>query len=70
MIDSHVTLIFTYDQPEGGSKLTIEFARKYTRPWLHLDLAVTDDEKLAERILVPLKKRVAQVPPPYIVDYE
>jgi hypothetical protein len=32
------TLICTFGRLTGGSKLTAEFARKYNKPFLHLDL--------------------------------
>ncbi len=38
VIDSGATLIFTYGKPTGGSKRTVEFAKKHGRPYLCVDL--------------------------------
>ncbi len=38
VIDSEATLIFTYGKPTGGSKRTVEFAKKHGRPCLCVDL--------------------------------
>jgi hypothetical protein len=52
VIDSHVTLVFTYGKPTGGSAKTIAFAGEYCRPYLHIDLSQFDDNKrIAECIL-------------------
>lgn len=40
VIDSGGTLILTHGQPKGGSKLTMELARKHRKPHLHIDLGV------------------------------
>ena len=51
VIDSDITVIFTYGQPAGGSKSTAEFAKKHGRPWMHIDLKEPNDEKLAQEII-------------------
>ncbi|MFZ0612802.1 MAG: putative molybdenum carrier protein [Desulfobacterales bacterium] len=38
VVDSGGTLILTHGQPKGGSKLTVELARKHRKPHLHIDL--------------------------------
>ena len=38
VIDSDGTLIFFYSEPEGGTKLTVDLARKYGRPHYLFDL--------------------------------
>ena len=37
--DSDATLVLTHGKPTGGSKKTIEFAKKHGRPCLHLDMS-------------------------------
>ena len=38
VVDSDGTIIFTYGKPDGGSLLTIEFAKKHGKPCLKVDL--------------------------------
>lgn len=38
VVDSDATLVLTPGKPTGGSKKTIEFAKKHGRPWHHLDM--------------------------------
>jgi len=38
VVDSDATLLFTFGQPAGGSKLTEELAVKHRRPFFHIDL--------------------------------
>lgn len=40
VVDSGGTLILTHGRPNGGSKLTVELARKHRKPHLHIDLDV------------------------------
>ncbi len=39
VVDSDATLVMTHGKPTGGSKKTIEFAKKHGRPCLHLDMS-------------------------------
>lgn len=41
VIDSEGTLIVSHGELTGGSALTPQFAEKYSRPWLHIDLNST-----------------------------
>jgi len=43
VIDSDATIIFTYGKPTGGSKKTVEFAKKHHRPHLHVDIESEED---------------------------
>jgi len=43
VIDSDATIIFTYGKPTGGSKRTVEFAKKHHRPYLHVDTESAED---------------------------
>lgn len=36
--DSDATVVFTYGKPDGGSLLTIDFAKKHGKPCLKVDL--------------------------------
>lgn len=36
------TLVVTHGVPRGGTALTVTLARESGKPWLHLDLAVTE----------------------------
>ena len=36
--DADCTIVFTYGKPDGGSLLTIEFARQHRKPCLKVDL--------------------------------
>ena len=51
VVDSHATVVLAYGLPAGGSKATVEIAKKYRRPWLHVDLNETGDEAIARRVL-------------------
>lgn len=39
VVDSDATLVMTHGKPTGGSKRTVEFAKKHGRPWHHLDMS-------------------------------
>jgi hypothetical protein len=72
VVDSHCTVVFAYGKPTGGSKKTVEFAAKYRRPCLCVDLDKVSDRWAAEAILqwlVPaadvLRDRLK--PPPFPV---
>ena len=53
--DSDGTVIFTYGKPDGGSLLTIDFAKKHDKPWLKVDLEKPLDA-VAARITRWLKR--------------
>jgi len=38
VIDSDGTVIFSHGKLSGGSALTVKFAQKHAKPWLHLDM--------------------------------
>ncbi len=38
VVDSDGTVVFTFGKADGGSLLTIDFAKKHGRPWLAVDL--------------------------------
>lgn len=46
VVDSDATLILTSGKPTGGSKKTIEFAKKHGRPWHHLDMSKPMDTEV------------------------
>lgn len=47
--DSDGTVIFTIDlHLRGGSKHTVEFAREYHKPWLHLSRTVPIEENVEQ----------------------
>jgi len=45
VIDSDVTVIFTYGAPQGGSKRTAQFAAKHNKPYLWIDM--NDENRIA-----------------------
>ena len=47
VVDSDGTVIFTYGKPDGGSRLTIEFAKQHGKPWLAVDATRPHDEIVA-----------------------
>jgi hypothetical protein len=51
VIDSDCTVVFSFGQPTGGSKKTVEFAEKYCRAFLCVDLATLTDEEAARKVL-------------------
>ena len=53
VVDSDATVIFTRGKLEGGSLKTAEFARKHSRPLLHVDLAKSksDPEKAVRAVV-------------------
>ncbi len=48
--DSDCTLIFTYGKPEGGSRLTIDFARQHGKPCLALNLEQPQAQVVAKGV--------------------
>ena len=46
--DSDCTVIFTYGKPDGGSLLTIDFARQHGKPCLKADLDLPKDQLVAK----------------------
>ena len=55
--DSDGTVIFTYGKPDGGSLLTIEFAKKHGKPWLAVDATRPHDEIVA-RVVRWIRRRL------------
>lgn len=51
------TLVFTYGKPDGGSRLTIDFARKHGKPCLKVDLNKPPEAVVAS-ILRWLRRRL------------
>ena len=50
IIDSDATVIFTYNIPQGGSKLTVILAEKHNKPYLWIDLNEYDNVSAAGKI--------------------
>lgn len=48
--DSDGTVIFTYGKPDGGSLLTVEFAKKHGKPCLAVDATRPHDEIVARAV--------------------
>jgi len=57
VVDSDGTVIFTFGQPDGGSLLTIDFAKKHRRPWLAVDLNMPP-EAAAAKVVRWVKRRL------------
>ena len=57
--DSDGTVIFTFGQPDGGSLLTIDFAKKHKKPWLAVDLNRPQDVAVA-KILCWLRRHLPE----------
>lgn len=57
VIDSDATVIFTYGQPTGGSKKTVDFCKKHDKLYSCIDLFAMDDSKVASRLLGFLENR-------------
>jgi len=57
VVDSDGTVIFTFGQPDGGSLLTIDFAKKHKRPWLAVDLNMPP-EAAAAKVVRWVKRRL------------
>ena len=55
--DSDGTVIFTYGKPDGGSLLTIEFAKQHGKPWLAVDATRPHDEIVA-RVVRWIRRRL------------
>jgi hypothetical protein len=56
VVDSDGTVIFTYGKPDGGSLLTIAFAKKHHKPCLKVDLGQPHGMVVA-RVVRWLKRR-------------
>lgn len=50
VFDSDATLVMTHGKPTGGSKRTIEFAKKHGRPWHHLDMGKPMDTEVQRAV--------------------
>ncbi len=50
VIDSDATLIFSHGKLTGGSLLTKRMAMKHGRPWLHMDLLITNAFSAAQSV--------------------
>ncbi len=48
VVDSAGTVIFTFGPPDGGSRLTIDFAKKHQKPWLAVDLKMPRNAAVAK----------------------
>lgn len=55
--DSDGTVIFTFGKPDGGSLLTIEFAKQHGKPWLAVDLNQPQEKALA-KVIRWIKRRL------------
>lgn len=47
--NSDATIIFSHGKLIGGSLLTMQFAEKYEKPWLHIDFLNSDFEYSVEK---------------------
>ena len=61
VIDSDGTLIISHGSLTGGSELTLKFAQKHNRPWLHLNLNRMLAVRAAHQMNIWLKKHDIQV---------
>ena len=59
VVDSDGTVICTYGKPDGGSLLTIDFAKKHGKPWLAVDATRPHDEGVA-RIVRWIKRNLPE----------
>ena len=48
VVDSDGTVIFAYGKPDGGSLLTIDFAKQHGKPWLAVDLKLPQEVAVAK----------------------
>ena len=48
VVDSDGTVIFTFGPPDGGSRLTIDFAKQHGKPWLAVDLKLPQEAAAAK----------------------
>ena len=48
VVDSDGTAIFTFGPPDGGSLLTIDFAKQHGKPWLAVDLRMPQEVAVAK----------------------
>ena len=56
--DSDGTVIFTYGKPDGGSRLTIEFAKQHGKPWLAVD-ATRPHAEIVARVARWIRRRLS-----------
>jgi len=62
--DSDATLVFTRGKAAGGSKLTMEYAKKYKKPCLHIAIDQYSREDAVHRVKRWLEGEVTQPMPP------
>ena len=48
VVDSDGTVIFAFGPPDGGSRLTIDFAKQHGKPWLAVDLKLPQEAAVAK----------------------
>jgi hypothetical protein len=48
VVESDGTVVFTFGPPDGGSLLTIEFAKQHRKPWLAVDATMPRDAAAAK----------------------
>lgn len=59
VVDSDGTVVFTFGPPDGGSLLTIDFAKQHKKPWLAVDLERPPEVAVAN-VLRWLKRRLPE----------
>ena len=59
VVDSDGTVVFTFGKPDGGSRLTIDFAKKHAKPWLAVDLE-RPAEEAAAKVVRWIKRRLPE----------
>lgn len=56
VVDADATLIVNRGVLEGGTALTIEYARKHTKPYLHIDINRTSENEVVRIVKEWLEK--------------
>jgi hypothetical protein len=56
VVEAHATVVFTFGEPEGGSALTLDLARRHRKPHLHLDLARLTPEQASDLLRAWVEK--------------
>lgn len=51
VMDSDGTLIFSFGPLTGGSAETLDLARKHSRPFLHIDLSLVEQQEAVRQIV-------------------
>lgn len=61
VLDSDATLVICYGEPEGGTRQTLEFCERRSKPRLVIDAAVTAPQEAAQQVAAFIRAQGVRV---------